>query len=137
VKEKLEKVKTHLKENKKVYIGVTAGIAVGAGTATFVLNRDVVQSSKVIQGVAYKSPVTQNVIQQAIPRAGHAGKVFVDRNDSSKIYMSVRLLADAIGVTRRDVQRYLTGELSDLAGHQFDLFMDGAPPLTAQLTVKG
>jgi hypothetical protein len=135
--EKWEQVKWHVREHRTAYISTGAVVIVGAGGVLVGRYLTPAQKAQVVQGIAYKSPVTQNVIQQSIPRAGHAGKVFLDRDDPTKFYMSERLLADALGVSRREVQRYQAGKIPNLAGRQFDLIMDGAPPLTAQLTVSG
>lgn len=132
------KVVTHVREHKEIYIASGAFVAglVVMGTAGAVVLRNSAQNASVTQGIAYKSPVTQHVIQQSIPRAGHAGKVFINRNDPTEIHMSAKKLADALGVTRAMIQDYLSGKIPDLAGRQYDMIADGAPNLMAEMKVK-
>lgn len=127
---RIDKVKQHLKDNRNVYIALGAGMLIGGTVVYFVALRNVSQSVTTLQGIAYKSPVTNNVIQQALPRAGHAGKVFMDQ-ETGEIFMSARKLADSLKVSPQAVRRYLSGDLDALAGRQFNLIADGAPSLTA------
>ena len=127
------KVKAHLQKNRNLYLMFGIGVLVGGATVYLVVSRSS-QTVSTIQGVSYKSPVTNNVIQQVLPRAGHAGKVLIDK-ESGEVFMSMRKLADSLGVSPQAVRRYLSGDLSALGGRQFTLLLDGAPDIVAAHSV--
>lgn len=136
--EKVLKVRTHFRENKKVYAGIAAGTALGAGATVgtiYGLNLRAGQSVSIKQIFAWKSTMNNNIIQIMLPRAGHAGKVLVDK-ETGEYYMSINQLAKKLNVSKSMIQRYLAGEMDNLAGKQFELVLDGAPPITVSQLIN-
>ena len=129
--EKVSKVRTHFQENGKVYAGIGAGLVAGVGLgagALYGLNARAGNSVSLKQILAWKSEMTAQIVQINLPRAGHAGTVWVDK-ETGEWFMSSNKLLEAIGASRANLKRYLDGEIPDLAGRQFKLIVDGAPPL--------
>ena len=118
-----QKVKTHFRENKKVYIATAAGVVAGAvsvmifGPSQIVL----VDSLKLIN---WKSNHTSQTIVQ-LQRRGTLSN-FVKDLDTDAIYESQNLAAKALGVSPSCVSQHLRGIRPHLNGHH--LTVVGAMP---------
>lgn len=109
-----DRVKQHLKENKKVYL-------VGAGclTAGYLLRgRPEVKNIVDSFNIKYKSP-TSNLVITELARRGHPGnKILV--NETGEVFASLRRCAEALGVHRIDLYRYFNNEIPDVKGFTFE-----------------
>ena len=121
---RLERVKNHVKENKAAYIVGAAGVAVGAavgGTLVYLKMQGVnVDSSvSVMQGVAFKSPVTvNNTTIVELVRRGHPG-FRIQNVETGEEFASVRRVAELFGISRTTLMRHLDGSLPDAGGQVF------------------
>lgn len=129
------KVKNHFHEKKGYYVTGVIALGVGVGATAIVLQTGNHQAVKIQQLLSWKSTITAPIVQQSIPRAGHAGKVLMDR-ETGEVFMSMNKLAKHLDVSRRAVQRYLEGGIPDLAGRQFSLIADGASDLNVTQTIS-
>ena len=129
------KVKNHFHEKKGYYVTGVISLGVGVGTTAIALKTGNHQVVKIQQLLNWKSTINAPIVQQSIPRAGHAGKVLMDP-ETGEVFMSINKLASHLDVPRRTVQRYLNGELPDLLGRQFSLIADGASDLNVTQTIS-
>jgi hypothetical protein len=113
---KVQKIKTHLKDNKKVYIAIGATtVIVSAATAAIfcrVQNIAVVDSFK----LAIKSPTTNHIVQIAVPARGHRGEVIFDQTTNTP-YGSKTQAATTLGVCRATLDKHLRGDIPNVRGH--------------------
>lgn len=118
MREKLERIKAHLREHQTVYIvgGVlfVSGVAVG-----------VICSSNSAQSVTtkvfgnWKSSVTvNNIIEQQLVRRGHPG-FKIRCVQTGEEFASISRAAKMLDVSRKGIQDYLKGEASDVKGLTF------------------
>lgn len=129
------KVKNHFHEKKGYYVTGVISLGVGVGATVIVLQTGNHQVVKIQQLLSWKSTINAPVIQQSIPRAGHAGKVLMD-TETGEVFMSINKLAEHLDVPKRMIRRYLNGELPDLVGRQFSLIADGASDLNVTQTIN-
>lgn len=112
--ERLEKIKTHVKENKVVYIVgascLATGAAIGGAIVYLKFNGGNVDGSvAVTQGLAYKSPVTiTNTTIVELVRRGHPGYK-IQCMTTGEEFASIRRAADMLGINRNDLQEHLRG----------------------------
>ena len=126
--ETIEKVRTHLYENRKKYlIGIgcfVAGVLVGGTVVYFVKdasgNKAMIDSFNLIK---YKSPHTSQLIQILSP--GNSGNVIKDV-ETGIIYPSQNAAAKALGINPSNISSQLNGKNADVAGHIFEKIIDGA-----------
>jgi hypothetical protein len=120
---KIENVKTHFKENKKLYIGIGIGVAVGV-TATVVLAKmdviNVTDSFKLELGtIKYKSPTTtNNIVVTELARRGHPGNMIMC-NETGEVFASQARAASANSVNPASLSKHLSGKLDNVKGLTF------------------
>lgn len=110
----VETVKTHLQENKKVYIASGVSLVVGAvGALAFSGGgTQIVDSFKLIN---WKSPHTS---QTVLVRRGHPG--FIIRcNQTGELFASQRRAAIANGINQGTLSSHLHGKYPDIGGLTF------------------
>lgn len=114
--EKLESVRTHFIENKKLYIGLGIGAAVGVVGMALVVrtNLQIVDALK----VQINSPTTNNVVQVNMVRPGPKAFV-VQCLESQKTWPSIRAAAEDLGVNASDISRHLKGRIPEVKGSTF------------------
>lgn len=116
---KIENIKNHVRENKKVYIGTAAGLAVGAavgvgiGVGLSVRQSGPITNVRPIQAFAYKSNQTVEVIVEAL---GDPGNIVQDMTTGT-IYASQNQAAKALGVDKSIISRHLHGSVESINGH--------------------
>lgn len=129
------KVKNHFHEKKGYYATGVISLGVGVGATVIVLKTGNHQTVKIQQLFSWKSTITAPIVQQSIPRAGHAGKVLMD-SETGEVFMSINKLALHLDVPKRTIRRYLNGELPDVLGRQFSLIADGASDLNVTQNIS-
>ena len=122
-KNTLDKVKTHIRENKKYY--VTGGLVVGAaaiGTAGYILGtktspkevENAITTSIKQQGLVWKSSPTIEVTVEAL---GDPGNIIQDTTTGT-IYASQNQAAKALNVSRWQISNHLKGLTDNVEGHE-------------------
>lgn len=119
--ERIQKVKTHLDENKKVYIAAVVGIAIGV-VSTLVIRGAVKPSAAIeiatkIQG---NDNTVNNVVQVIIPALGDPGNI-VQCVETGTIYASQGQAAREAGSTAARISRHLNGTLADINGQHYKI----------------
>lgn len=111
----LTRIKTHLRENKKLYVGLGLGIVAGAAAGVLLTrtNADTVVNSKIYQVLAWKPQATLEVYIEAL---GDPGNIVQDTTTGT-IYASQNQAANALGLHKSQVSQYLNGKNVDLNGH--------------------
>lgn len=116
--QRIEKIKTHFKDNKNTYIGTTVGVVVGAASVIFVTRNptDVSVENKIQQILSWKPQATLEVYIEAL---GDPGNIVQDTTTGT-IYASQGQAAKALGVTASDMSKHLNGIRAHLDGHVFE-----------------
>jgi hypothetical protein len=116
--EKLSKIKSHIIENKNIYIASMAGILVGAaGMKLMTSSQSVNVESWKFTLLNWKSP-TNNVVTTTMARRGHPGNM-VQCVQTGEVFASVRRAAEVMNLHRRDIFNHLHGEAPDVKGYTF------------------
>lgn len=102
-KGRLQRVKQHFKDNKKVYLVGVGGVFIGALAVG--RGAQVVDGFKFIH-LQYKSP---NVYQVAMSRRGHPGYV-ITNNLTGEVAASIRRMAELDGRSPTFIRNNLGGE---------------------------
>lgn len=123
VNQQVEKVKTHIQENQKFYIGVGVGISV-AVIVTIILKKN--SGSAIYQGVALnvKSPLVANTLNVTIPKAGNSGNI-IQCDQTGVVYPSQNVAARALGISPGNLSKHLTGHEARTFGYTFTKLVDG------------
>lgn len=111
---KIENIKNHVRENKKVYI--VGGVCFLAGVATTIIvvkKADVEISPKIQQILSYKPHATLEVYVEAL---GDPGNIVQDTTTGT-IYASQNQAAKALGTTPSRMSSHLKGDLEHIDGH--------------------
>lgn len=120
---KIENIKNHVREHKKVYViggtvaavGVAAGVGYILGVRTTPKNVEtLVAPSNTINGLAWKPTQTIEVVVEAL---GDPGNIVQDLTTGT-IYASQGEAARALGAYPADVSRHLRGLSNSVKGHQ-------------------
>lgn len=114
---KIENIKNHVRENKKVYIVGASCLAVGVGVGVGVSVRrpSSMVNVRPIQALAYKSNQTVEVFVEAL---GDPGNIIQDTTTGT-IYASQGQAARALGVRPTRVSEQIRGLVEDVNGHKF------------------
>lgn len=112
MKEKIGKVKQHVKDNKAIYIGTAVGVA-GLVSGAVLSRRN---TAVVLQYKPENSPVTLSQVVELV-RRGHPGKVIRDLQ-TGEVYASVRRAAEAVGKNPAFVRDNLGGRFEYLGDAQ-------------------
>jgi hypothetical protein len=121
--QKIEKVKTHFRENKKTYIacGGTAVVAV-VGTLVAVIaasDKGQVNTSQKIGNLNWNATqILDNTVTYQMPARGHRGNVIVD-NETKIPYPSQHFAAKELNLNPGNLARHLQGKLPHVKGHTF------------------
>ena len=127
----MEKVKKHLRENRKVYIGTASGIAVGAiGMFVYLVKHGYAVSDeenrkiqiRYFEGFLNQVSGKKNRIFQRISiygtPLGRPGNRVIDL-DTMKEYASQTLAAHDVGVSDTRMWRHLRGDYPHVHGRRF------------------
>lgn len=127
MKYRVAKIKKHFRDNKGTYIGVGAGIVVGAASAVVLMNRATMISNKEVLNFKWQSPTT-NVLQLILPALGDPGNV-VQCVETGSIYASQGQAAKELGVSATDVSNHLHGKNPHLNGLHLKVLGKAGQPL--------
>lgn len=123
MKERIEKVKTHLSENKATYItGGVSALVGAAGTALFFSAPQTASVSNKISGFFVWKPVinAETAIIQQLSRRGHPGFV-VKCVETGEAYASVRRASEVLGLNRNNLRDHLNGLKDSVGGFTFEI----------------
>lgn len=111
---KLEKIRTHVSENKKAYIAGGVGVVIGVAATTIVLKKSNVEvKPKIQQILSYKPNATLEVHIEAL---GDPGNIIQDMTTGT-VYASQGQAARELGVSPSVVSKHLAGSMADAGGH--------------------
>lgn len=118
---KIQKVKQHFRDNKKVYITGATCLTVGAAAGFLYPNRQIIISN--IKMLNYKptdnsTTINAQILVEAPGRRMHPGYV-IRCNETGEVASSIRRMAEVIGVSNRDLAKHLRGEIPDVNGMTF------------------
>lgn len=125
---KFEKVKTHFRENKKLYIGIAigAGVTAIAGVGYILLSgRGQYNQTSVIVG---NHNTVKQTLEVYIEALGDPGNIIQDLTTGT-IYASQGQAARELGVDPRRISKHLNGLADHVDGHQFAVL--GKAPVSA------
>ncbi|ADD80956.1 gp065 [Rhodococcus phage ReqiPepy6] len=114
----IDQVKTHLRENKKVYIVGGACLAVGVLAGTTLLTKEspeIVVNPKIQQIMSWKPTATLKVHIEAL---GDPGNIIQDVTTGT-VYASQGQAARALGVNPARISEHLSGKIPNVQGHSF------------------
>lgn len=115
---KIQKVKNHFRENKKLYIGIAIGVGVTAiGFVTYILvnGKNGYNQTAVVLG--NHNTVTQT-IDVYIEALGDPGNIVQDTT-TGIIYASQNQAARELGLNPSRLSQHLHGRAADVDGHIF------------------
>lgn len=114
--DKLEKAKSHLKENKKLYIGLGIGAVAGGLAGSFAMLRTPeVQAVQKIIGPSWKP---QQTIIQFVERSTPSRPLH--RVGTKEYYDSVSDCARQTGLDRVMLSKHVNGYIPDVKGNVFE-----------------
>lgn len=111
-------VKTHIEENKTVYIAAASSIATGALVAMIVRTKPVTVVTNIAPVI---SPIFNNDNSSNVVNfAGHAHKI-VRGNANGQIWGTVTEAAEAAGVELSRMSRHLNGHIPHIDGETYSI----------------
>jgi hypothetical protein len=123
-----QKVKDHVKANKKVYITGGVSALIGAVAATFVILKTDAVNVDSIQILNWKP--SANHLDVFVEALGDPGNVIQDTTTGT-IYASQGQAARELDVTAAMISKHMTGKIPHVNGHVFDLLGKAAVPAVA------
>ena len=113
---KIESIKNHVREHKKVYVctGVSLGVGIAIGFGVSRNTMPAMVNVRPIQALNYKSTQTVEVVVEAL---GDPGNIVQDLTTGT-IYASQNQAAKALGAYPADVSRHLKGLSNSVKGHK-------------------
>jgi hypothetical protein len=131
MKYRVAKIKKHFRDNKGTYIGVGAGIVVGAAAATVLILKQLEGNTAIVDSynlIKYKSPHTSQLIQVLIPPRGNAGNA-IQCNETGTIYPSQNLAAQELGLSAGNLTAHLKGDIPKIKGLSFTKLTENGVPV--------
>lgn len=115
--QKFDKVKSHFKENKKVYIAAGIGVVAGAATVLILTPRgiQIVDALK----VQVNSPTTNNVVQVIMSRPGPKAFV-VQCKETQTVWPSIRAAAKELNIPEGQIRANIKGLKDTVDGLHFE-----------------
>lgn len=114
---KLDKIRKHISENRKVYIAAGVGVAVGVGVTAIILKKpDIQVAPKIQQILSYKPTATLEVHIEAL---GDPGNIIQDITTGT-IYASQGQAARELGLNPARISEQLKGARDHVNGHVFE-----------------
>ena len=131
LKVRVANIKKHFRDNKGTYIGVGAGIVIGAVSAAALIlkqtegNKAIVDSYNLIK---YKSTHTSQLIPVLIPPRGNAGNA-IQCNETGTIYPSQNIAAKELGLSAGNLTEHLKGDITKIKGLTFTKLTENGVPV--------
>ena len=115
---KLDKIKTHFRENKKLYVGIAIGAGVAVvGFAVYSVTREKYVDATAIN-IGYKNTIEQH-IEVHIEALGDPGNIIQDTTTGT-VYASQNQAARELGLDPGTLSRHLNGKQEHVNGHVFN-----------------
>lgn len=112
---KLDKIRTHISENRKVYIAAGIGVVVGgSAVAATLYGRSIVVNDSL--NVSINSPKTNVVVQMVRPGPKSYA---IQCLENQQAYPSLRQAAKELGVNASEISKHLKGERDAVCGLHF------------------
>ena len=115
MKGRIQKIKAHLRENKRLYL--TGGLCFLGGALTVAGHKGTIQIVDSFN-VKYKSSAV-NVVIAELARRGHPGNL-VKCNETGEVFASQNRAAEALGIFASDLSRHLRGKSAHAGGYTFE-----------------
>lgn len=112
MKEKIEKVKAHLKEHKVAYIAGGVGVAAGV-VVTLALKSDIKVTGIII---GKNNTLNQTTL---LVRRGHPGNV-IRCIQTGEVFASQGRAAEAMGISPSNLSQHLNGKYAHAGGYTFE-----------------
>lgn len=113
----VQRIKTHLRDHKKMYLVGAGSVVAGAAATLLVINRGRPGISPTISNVLTYRP--QNTIEVFVEALGDPGNVIQDTT-TGIIYASQGQAAKALGLSPARLSEHLSGIRSHVKGHTFE-----------------
>ena len=125
---KIDKIKTHLKEHKKFYVGL--GVGVGIAGITCYIMRDFSRSQRIDRGIAVvanrgisvvadRSVVTNNVSFISSRHQGPPSWI-VRCVETNEVFLSQRSAAENMRLAQAEISQHLNGKMNHVRGYTFE-----------------
>jgi hypothetical protein len=114
VKEQLEKVKNHFRENKGTYIACGITAAISGGSAYLAASAKVSQKAIVI-GKDNQVHLEQITV---LARRGHPGFI-IKCNETGELFASISRAAEMMNLSRPNLTKHLQGKHDNVGGFTF------------------
>lgn len=119
--EKLEKVKKHFSDNKKLYVGIGIGVAVTSTVVIICRGVPPVVTTNIQKGYTLTGDVTQTinqVIEVGMSRPGPKAFV-VQCQETERVFRSVREAAKELDIPAGQITAHLKGVKDNVDGLHF------------------
>lgn len=131
-REKIEKIKQHFRDNKKVYIAIgTTAVVTAAGAVLLVKYNNVKVTQKASQNalVNYKPTIHQEqIVQVIIPPRGNSGNA-IQCDQTHVIFPSQNFGAKDMGLNPSELSKHLNGLKDSVNGFTFTKLTENGIPL--------
>jgi hypothetical protein len=122
--EKIERIKKHFRDNKKVYVvaGITATVSVAATVVVMKCREVPVSVTSVQKGYTVTGDVhntINQIVEIGISRPGNKSFV-VQCIEDGRVWPSIRAAAKDMGVHPNKIASHLKGAVDDIAGMHFE-----------------
>ena len=111
------RITTHFKENRKVYLGVTVGV-LGCGALMYVGHRADIMNKPMALAIGSQNIVSQTNINVAMTRPGPKAYV-VQCVEDQRVWASLRQAANDLGVNPARISEQLAGKIDHVHGLTF------------------
>ena len=126
--QKIERIKNHLVENKKVYIAAVAGAVMGGIVVLMIIKYRRLPSE--INVTRILSPGDENIMKVCINPLGDPGNV-VQCVETGTVYASQGQAARELGVYSSRISEHLSGKLPNIHGNHL-MFLGKAGQVLAE-----
>lgn len=118
---KLDKIRTHISENRKVYIAAGVGVAVGAvAVGAGLYGRQIIVNDAL--NVSVNSPKT-NIVIANLARRGHPGNI-IRCVETGEVFASQNRAAEAMEISASTLARHLKGLRDHVGGNTFEYIQE-------------
>lgn len=112
---RIQKIKNHLRENKRLYL--TGGLCFLGGALSVAGYKGTIQIVDSFN-VKYKSTAT-NVVIAELARRGHPGNL-VKCKETGEVFASQNRAAEVLGIRATDISKFFKGDKKAVGGYTFE-----------------